>query len=79
MLETEVFPKPNLDKVPEEYDPYQCSLSSRFRKIAFDELREDDTIRAQALAQMREWIAKHPYIKRCRTGMFRFGLLLIYR
>uniref|UniRef100_A0A336M0H0 CSON009693 protein n=1 Tax=Culicoides sonorensis TaxID=179676 RepID=A0A336M0H0_CULSO len=67
MLETEVLPKPNLEKVPEEYDPYQCNLSPRYKQIASDELREDDTIRAQALAQMREWIAKHPHIKKCRT------------
>ncbi|XP_063702524.1 clavesin-2 [Culicoides brevitarsis] len=67
MLETEVLPKPNLDKVPEEYDPYQCTLAPKFREIASADLREDDTIRAQALTQMREWIAKHPHIKKCRT------------
>lgn len=68
MLETEVLPKPNLEKVPEEYDPYQCTLSSKFKDIAIEDLREDDTIKSQALAQMREWIAKHPHIKKCRTG-----------
>jgi len=67
MLQTEVLPKPNLDKVPDSYDSYQCSLSPKFKKIAYDELREDENIRHQALTQMREWIAKHPYIRKCRT------------
>lgn len=49
------------------YDPYVCTLDSHFRQIAKDELREDDNIRTQALAQFREWIAKHPNIRRCRT------------
>lgn len=69
MLETEVLPKPNLEKVPEEYDPYQCNLAPKFKQIAQEDLREEETIRTQALAQMREWIAKHPHIKKCRTGM----------
>lgn len=68
MLQTEVLPKPNLDKIPDVYDPYQCNLPADLKKVAFEELREDDTIRQQALAGMRDWIAKHPYIKRCRTG-----------
>lgn len=50
-----------------EFDPYVCSLSSHFKQIAKEELREDENIRNQALAQFREWIAKHPHIKRCRT------------
>ncbi|XP_074036941.1 retinaldehyde-binding protein 1 [Leptinotarsa decemlineata] len=37
------------------------------KKRALEELREDDGIREQSLEQMREWIAKHPNIKRCRT------------
>ena len=49
------------------YDPYVCTLNSQFKQIAKDELREDDNIRTQALAQFREWIAKHPHIRRCRT------------
>lgn len=77
MLETEVLPKPNLEKVPEEYDPYQCNLSPKFKEMATEDLREDDTIRAQALAQMREWIAKHPHIKKCRTGKSRFLLVWV--
>lgn len=50
-----------------EFDPYVCTLNSQFKKIAKDELREDENIRTQALAQFREWIAKHPHIKKCRT------------
>jgi len=49
------------------FDPYVCPLSTQFKKLAKDELREDENIRTQALAQFREWIAKHPHIKRCRT------------
>ena len=47
------------DDVPEEY-----------REIANRELRETDNIRKQSLAQMTEWIQKHPNIKKCRTGTF---------
>lgn len=67
MLETQILPKPCLEKVPDEYDPYQWSLPPAFKKIAQEELREDETIRTQSLTQMREWIAKHPHIIRCRT------------
>lgn len=49
------------------FDPYVCPLNTQFKKLAKDELREDENIRTQALAQFREWIAKHPHIKRCRT------------
>lgn len=52
----------------DDYDPYVCSLSPEMKKIALSELREDDNMRKQALAQFREWIAKHPKIKKCRTG-----------
>ncbi|KAL9699674.1 hypothetical protein quinque_003115 [Culex quinquefasciatus] len=36
-------------------------------RIARAELREDDQLRKQSLEQMREWIAKNPRIKNCRT------------
>ncbi|XP_059612955.1 clavesin-1 [Phlebotomus argentipes] len=49
------------------YDTYQCTVGEDFLRIAREQLREDDNIRSQALAQFREWIAKHPYIKKCRT------------
>ncbi|TMW40370.1 hypothetical protein DOY81_014550 [Sarcophaga bullata] len=51
----------------EDFDPYVCSLSPELKKVAKEELHEDENIRKQALAQFREWIAKHPHIKKCRT------------
>lgn len=67
MLEAENLPIPNLETKPEEYDSYQCSLLGKFKDIAKEELREDETVRTQSLSQFREWIAKHPHIKKCRT------------
>ena len=67
VLQTEMISAPLLSTTPDNFDPYVCSLSSKFKKVALDELREDDNIRGQALAQFREWIAKHPHIKKCRT------------
>lgn len=37
-------------------------------KIAAKELREDDTVRRQCLAQLREWIKQNPDIENCLTG-----------
>lgn len=66
VLETE--PRPfSLSTTPDNFDPYVCNLSPKFKEIAQTELREDENIRSQALAQFREWISKHPHIKRCRT------------
>ncbi|XP_055377013.1 clavesin-1 [Condylostylus longicornis] len=70
MLETEsvVQTGHHLSSIPsDDYDPYICKLSSQFKKIAKDDLREDENIRKQALTQFREWISKHPHIKKCRT------------
>lgn len=53
---------------------YVCELPEDVKKMALEELREDDNIREQSLEQMREWINKHPNIKRCRTG----GYILLY-
>lgn len=47
---------------------YVCQLPEAAKKTALEELREDDSMREQSLTQMREWINKHPNIKRCRTG-----------
>ncbi|XP_055603783.1 alpha-tocopherol transfer protein-like [Uranotaenia lowii] len=58
----------SVDKKPDSYEPYEFKLSDKFRKLAKEELREDDEIREQALTQLREWIAKHPYIRKCRTN-----------
>ncbi|CAH1102026.1 unnamed protein product [Psylliodes chrysocephalus] len=46
---------------------YTFQLPEREKKIALEELREDDSMREQSLDQLREWISKHPNIKRCRT------------
>lgn len=67
MLETATPVYLSLSTTPETFDPYVCNLSPKFKKIALDDLREDENIRSQALAQFREWIAKHPHIKKCRT------------
>lgn len=48
---------------------YVCQLPEAERTKALEELREDDNIREQSLEQMREWINKHPNIKKCRTGI----------
>lgn len=46
---------------------YKCGLSVDLQVVARAELREDINTREQALEKFREWIAKHPSIKRCRT------------
>ncbi|XP_035788639.1 retinaldehyde-binding protein 1-like isoform X2 [Anopheles albimanus] len=65
-MSTMAVPYP-LEKRPESYDKYEFTLPELYRKLAKEELREDDEIREQSLEQMREWIAKHPYIRKCRT------------
>lgn len=72
VLETEVLPTQTADLVGRQtnndyYEPYVCSLSPALKRVAKKELHEDDNIRGQALTQFREWISKHPHIKRCRT------------
>lgn len=68
MLQTEVIHTTNISTTPDDdYDPYVCKLNPELREIAKEELHEDDNIRKQALAQFREWIAKHPNITKCRT------------
>lgn len=56
-----------VDKAPEKYDTYEFKLSNVYLEIAAKALHENETIRTQSLIQMREWIAKDPYIKKCRT------------
>ena len=36
--------------------------------LAKKEIREDETRKAQSLAQFRQWISKHPAIKNYRNG-----------
>ena len=71
MLQTETITIPSNTISPDEYDTYQCTLEPRFREMAREELREDESIRAHALSQLRDWISKHPHIRKCRTGWFR--------
>ncbi|XP_062553468.1 alpha-tocopherol transfer protein-like [Armigeres subalbatus] len=56
-----------VEKCPKTFGEYRCSLSEEYLQMAKEQLREDDTLREQALEAMRNWIAKHPYIKKCRT------------
>ena len=44
-----------------------CQLPEALVKKAKDELREDEQIRENHLRQFREWIDKHPRIRRCQT------------
>lgn len=46
---------------------YGSTLDADTLEMARLELREDDSAREQALEQFRDWIQKHPTIKRCRT------------
>ncbi|XP_044742995.1 clavesin-1 [Chrysoperla carnea] len=48
-------------------DEYKCTLSPELQKLAQEELREDENTRTQAIQQVRDWINKHPNIKKCRT------------
>lgn len=43
-------------------------VDKKVLNVAKKEVREDDNRREQALVQFREWINKHPAIKKCRTG-----------
>ncbi|EDS26685.1 conserved hypothetical protein [Culex quinquefasciatus] len=56
-----------VDKKPSNFEPYRFTLSAKFEQLARDELREEPEIREQSLTQLRDWIAKHPYIRKCRT------------
>ena len=44
-------------------------LSEMYLIRAKTELREEDSRKSQSLAQFREWLSKHPFIKKCRQGM----------
>uniref|UniRef100_A0A8D8DWI5 Clavesin-1 n=1 Tax=Culex pipiens TaxID=7175 RepID=A0A8D8DWI5_CULPI len=58
---------PSLEKVPDQYDDRIGKISEFYQKIAAEELHESETIREQSLTQLRDWIAKHPNIQKCRT------------
>ncbi|XP_035790219.1 retinaldehyde-binding protein 1-like [Anopheles albimanus] len=59
--------EPECCKSPDEYTAYRTTLNEDDLRLAKDELHEDDDTRDPSLAQMREFIAKHPRIIRCRT------------
>ncbi|XP_019543281.3 alpha-tocopherol transfer protein [Aedes albopictus] len=62
-----LFAIPSVEKAPEKYDDRVAELSGFYQNIASEQLREDDAMRKQGLEQLRDWIAKHPHIKKCRT------------
>lgn len=47
---------------------YVCTLPEKYLEIAQKELGETEERRNEALDQIREWVMKHPHIKRCRLG-----------
>ncbi|XP_077283071.1 clavesin-1-like [Arctopsyche grandis] len=46
---------------------FKYNVTPDAKEVALIELREGDLLREQCLDQMRDWISKHPAIKRCRT------------
>ncbi|XP_019543278.2 retinaldehyde-binding protein 1 [Aedes albopictus] len=56
-----------MDKKPLVYDQYKTTLGPEDLRRAKEQLHEDENSREPALAQLREYIAKHPQIVRCRT------------
>lgn len=56
----------------------KSALSEKISEIAKSELREEDLRKRQSLAQFREWLSKHPFIKKCRQGLLEFELFNIY-
>lgn len=47
---------------------YICELPEETQQIAKEELREDPSIRAQALVSLKDWILQNPRIANCRLG-----------
>lgn len=45
-------------------------LSKKFAEKARRELGESAELKAECLIQFRAWISVHPFIKKCRQGMF---------
>ena len=42
----------------------------KFLKQNREEIREDDARKEQSLVQFREWLSKHPFIVKCRSGKY---------
>uniref|UniRef100_A0A182U163 CRAL-TRIO domain-containing protein n=1 Tax=Anopheles melas TaxID=34690 RepID=A0A182U163_9DIPT len=62
------LPIPCLEKVPEVYDDdHEQPEGPATIGKTLETLREDGSTVKQNLALLRDWIAKHPHIRRCRT------------
>jgi CRISPR/Cas system CMR-associated protein Cmr5 small subunit len=48
------------------------NLSEKYKELAKTNVREDESRREQSLEQFREWLSKHPFIKKCNTGLLHF-------
>uniref|UniRef100_A0A182SMC9 CRAL-TRIO domain-containing protein n=1 Tax=Anopheles maculatus TaxID=74869 RepID=A0A182SMC9_9DIPT len=68
-----------MDKRPQAYAPYRSTLDDRDLARAAEELHENEDTRDASLAQLREFIAKHPQIVRCRTDPVFLLRFLRYR
>lgn len=58
---------PRRENILDKMDP-------KFIEKAKVELREDEFRKTQALAQMRDWISKHPFLKGIRQGMLSMNI-----
>uniref|UniRef100_A0A182WCE7 CRAL-TRIO domain-containing protein n=1 Tax=Anopheles minimus TaxID=112268 RepID=A0A182WCE7_9DIPT len=59
---------PCLEKAPESYDDeYELPEGPETINKTLEIIREDRSTVEQNLAQLRDWIAKHPHIRLCRT------------
>uniref|UniRef100_A0A182NI46 CRAL-TRIO domain-containing protein n=1 Tax=Anopheles dirus TaxID=7168 RepID=A0A182NI46_9DIPT len=68
-----------MDKRPREYAPYRTTLDAQDLHHAAKELHENEDTRDASIAQLREFIAKHPQIVRCRTDAVFMLRFLRYR
>ncbi|XP_053665246.1 alpha-tocopherol transfer protein-like [Anopheles marshallii] len=68
-----------MDKHPREYAPYRSTLDECDRALAAQDLHENEDTRDSSIAQLREFIAKHPQIVRCRTDAVFLLRFLRYR
>jgi hypothetical protein len=49
---------------------FGAELSSEAKRVARQQLREDENGRQQALQQLRDWIIKSEEIQGCRLGIY---------
>uniref|UniRef100_A0A182JGG8 CRAL_TRIO_N domain-containing protein n=1 Tax=Anopheles atroparvus TaxID=41427 RepID=A0A182JGG8_ANOAO len=59
----------SVDKCPSQYEANDSAvpLTEQQRNIALQALGETDARREESLRLLRQWIASHPHIRRCRT------------